>query len=72
MRLEALPIFIYPREVTYHFMPYQWEMLVDLSLNELKDCIVDAFSEHIPTIVKHNYEKLKTAETVGIKRKRPL
>ena len=37
----------------------------------LEPFILFAFTD-LPTVVKHNYEYLKTAETVGIKRKREI
>ena len=61
--------------MTFHLMPYNFQVLGHETMQylqltrSLKDFIFHAFPE-IPKRTVHNYEALKTGETVGIKRKR--
>ena len=79
MNLEVFPsLFHYDWNLalmTFHLMPYNIQVLSPdvyegmQLMRSLKEFIYSAFPE-IPKTSFHNYEGLKTGETVGIKRKR--
>jgi hypothetical protein len=77
MNLEVFPS-LFGSNLTFHLMPYNFqvtfpEMRTDRPhwrvVVKLKNFILHTFPDISKTTV-HNYEQLKTGETVGIKRKR--
>ena len=74
MNLEVFPS-LFGSNLTFHLMPYNFQVTFPQMTAshwrevKLKNFILHTFPDISKTTV-HNYEQLKTGETIGIKRKR--
>ena len=63
--------------MTFHLMPYNFQVLGHVSIDGMQsiaalEFFINRAFPDIPKTTVHNYEALKTGDTVGIKRKRDM